>query len=105
MEVVCSGSYAMIPLQVRGLLYLGFEQVGNKKCLEILPPVLTSLLQSQALNQEIPSLQLHSRERAVAGCSFMHCRHSGDCTCGVLGYQAHLLAHLNPDLSGLPQQP
>lgn len=77
--LLCSGSYAMIPLQVRGLLYLGFEQLGNKKRLEILPPVLTSLLQSQALNQEIPSLQLHSRERAVAGCCFMHCRRSGDC--------------------------
>lgn len=64
-DLLFSGRYTTIPLHlVRVLLYLGFEQAGNMKCLETLPPVLTSSLQSQALNQEISSLQLHSRGKS-----------------------------------------
>lgn len=63
-DLLFGGSYATIPLRVRVLLYLGFEQAGNKKCSETWPPVLPSLLQSQALNQEVSSLQLHSRGKS-----------------------------------------
>lgn len=100
-DLLCSGSYIAIPLWVRVLLYLGFEQVGSTKCLETLPPVLKSLLQSQALNQEsLPFIFIPGKElwQAVALCI------AGiqETVPGVLGYQADLLAHLNPDLSVWP---
>lgn len=101
-DLLFSGSYAMIPFWVRVLLYLGFEQAGNKKCSETLPPVLPSLLQSQALNQEISSLQLCSRGRSC-GRLLLYALQAFK-GLYLVCYQADLLAHLILIcLSGLSQ--
>lgn len=90
----CSCGYATTLLQVTVLLYLVF---AHRKCSETLPSALTRLLQSQAVKEEISSLQLPSREGAVAGFCCMRCRLSREIAADVLGYPAVLPAHLNPD--------
>lgn len=100
----CTNGYATTPLWARVLLYLASAQAGNKKHLETLPPVLTRSLQSQALNEEISSLQLHSREEPWQAFA-VHAAGVQETEPDVLGYQAVLPAHLNPDLAAVSPPP